>query len=461
MEYDVCILGGGIGGYVAALKAAQKGIRAALIEEKELGGTCLNRGCIPTKSLIYNAKALETIHKVSDWGIKAEGITVDINLLYKRKDEVVEQIRNGVLALLNARRIEIVRGKGIIKDLKHVEVTDEQGKKSIVRYNKLIIATGAQTSRPSFPGSDNAGVVDNEKIFTLNRLPKKLAIIGGGVIGLEFAYIMSVFGVSVTLLEMLPSLLPFADEEIVAILVKSLESKGVKIINAAKVERIDGETPDMKLTYSLQDGEKYETKFDLILMATGRIPNLECMQSFPLEKNTSRGILINSKMETSVPNIYAIGDVTGEYQLAHYAMAQGLVAGENSAGGDVNITNSMVPSCLYGNPEMAWVGLTEEEAKKEYGDVEICRFPYIANGRAVVQGEDEGMVKMVFLPGTGEIVGAHMIGPESSNLISEIVLAMNLEATVQEIALTIHPHPTLSEAIMEAGHLALGEPIHY
>lgn len=460
MNYDILVLGGGIGGYVAAIRAAKGGAKVALVEKEYIGGTCLNYGCIATKALIRSAEVLDTVKNANDFGVKATGAELDLEAVIKRKDNVVKMLREGVEGLLSANQITLYNSTGYVKDARTVEVRDSSGKNLDLITDKLIIATGSVTTIPNIPGVDLPGVITSKEILGITDLPEEVCIVGGGVIGLEFAYILNAFGVKVTVLELLPEILPKADRELVTYLLDSFREKGINIITKAQVNAIEEDEPGMAVSFYHNDEEK-TLKTGLVLMAVGREPNLAGLDALNLKRGTEKGITVNSSMETVMPGVYAIGDVTGGIQLAHVATTQGMVAAENALGEKAEFNSRSVPFCLYSKPEMAWVGLTEEEAKEKYGQIKVGRFPFTGSGKAMVHGDTAGLVKLIIDDQYGEIVGLHIIGPEATNMIAEGVLAKMLEATVTELAATIHPHPTLSEVLMEAAHMTLGHGIHY
>ncbi|MGM0653428.1 MAG: dihydrolipoyl dehydrogenase family protein, partial [Bacillota bacterium] len=341
-----------------------------------------------------------------------------------------------------------------------VEVRDSSGKSLNLSTNKLIIATGSVAKIPNIPGVDLPGVITSKEVLNITDLPEEVCIVGGGVIGLEFAYILNAFGAKVTVLELLPEILPKAERELVSYLLDSFREKGINILTKAQVNAIEENGPGMNVLFYHNDEEK-TLETGLVLMAVGREPNLAGLDDLNLKINSGKGISVNSSMETSMPGVYAIGDVTSGVQLAHVATAQGIVAAENAIGEKTKFNSSSIPYCIYSKPEMAWVGLTEEEAKEKYGQIKVGRFSFTGSGKAMVYGDTSGLVKLIIDEKYGEIVGLHLIGPEATNMIAEGVLARMLEATVIELAATIHPHPTLSEVLMEAAHMTLDQGIHY
>lgn len=460
MNYDLLVLGGGPGGYVAAIRAAQLGAQVALIEKDHIGGTCLNYGCIPTKALIRSVDVLETAKKAAEYGILTGKTAFDFEIIHGRKQNVVKMLREGVEGLLEANGVHVHRGYGRLIDAGAVEVVVDGQKSTTLNFDKLIIATGSKAFIPPLPGSDLPGVVTSSGLLSMNTLPESISIIGGGVIAMEFAYIMSAFGVKVTVLEMLPEFLPFADREIVRYLVESFIKREINLLNGAHVTGINKAGEILEVQFEVE-GVKEKVQSGLVLIATGRVPNLSGLEALNLKLDTKTGVAVDCYLRTALPNVYAIGDVTGGTQLAHVATAQGLVAAENCLGGSKIFNDQSIPNCIYSKPEVAWVGLTEEEAVKKYKKIKVGKFPFIGCGKALVQGDIEGMVKLIVDEQYGEIVGIHMIGPEATNMIASGVIAKSMEATVNELAAQIHPHPTLSESLVEAAHMALGHGIHY
>lgn len=456
-SYDLTVIGGGPGGYVAAIRACQLGLKVAVVEEREMGGTCLNRGCIPTKSLLHSAEIFHTAKTAKEYGIDIKEVDFNYKRIAERKDAIVKQLRTGVEFLLKKNGCEILNGKGIIKDKNTIEVTGKNP--STISTDKIIIATGSKPVRPPIPGIDNNKVLDSDNVLSLTSCPDKVIIIGGGVIGLEFATIYNSLGKDVTIVEMMNEILPSVDREISGILRKSLEKRGVKIFTDSKVISINSEN---KAVCTFQNsGLERKAEGDVVIIAAGRKPNTEGVGLENTGIEMDRGFIkVNDGLETSIKGIYAIGDVTGKVLLAHVASAQGMVAAANASGKCKKINYSIVPSCIYTNPEVATVGLSEEEAKKKGYDIKIGRFPVSANGKSMITGEKEGVAKIVTYKVTGEILGAHIISPRATDMIAEICVAMNLESTIEEIADTIHPHPTVSEIIMEAAHDVDGHCVH-
>ena len=457
MKYDVIVLGGGPGGYVAAIKAAQLGGRVALIEKERLGGVCLNWGCIPTKALLKNARVYNDILESSTFGI--EGIEMDriiINWkkMLERKNQVVDRLVKGVESLMQKNKIDIYNGFGSFKDEKSVEVNGQ-----LLEAERFIIATGARPAMPDLPGlaeSIKAGyALTSKEILDMEELPKSLLILGGGVIAVEFATLFNTLGVEVTMLQRSDRILNTVEKEMAQSLGRHLKKKGVKIITNVAIKAFNGnevvtEKAGVDTIYSA----------DRILVSLGNKPNLAGLERLSLEVD-SKGINTNEDMSTNIKNIYAIGDVNGKYTLAHVASAEGIVAATNCMGGEERLNYQIVPSCIYSFPEIASVGLTEEEARAEGYSVIISKFPLSANGKALAEGESVGFIKIIADEKYGEILGTHIMAAHATDMISEAIISMQLEGTAHDVAKAIHPHPTLSEIVMEAAHGLVGLPIHF
>lgn len=456
-KFDLTVIGGGPGGYVAAIRACQLGLKVAVIEERQMGGTCLNRGCIPTKSLLHSAEIFHLAKSGSEFGIEVENIQFNYNKIVDKKDSVVKQLRAGVEALVKSNGAVIYNGKAVIKDRNTIEITGKDTK--VIHSDKIIIATGSKPAKPPIPGIEGELVLDSDAVLELKECPDSVVIIGGGVIGVEFATVFNSLGKEVTIIEMMDAILPGIDAEISSALRKSLEKRGVKIFTGSKVILL---TSDNKATCSFEtNGTKKSVVADRVIVAIGRKPNSNGVGLENIGVELEKGFIqVNSRLETSVKDIYAIGDVTGKIQLAHVASAQGLVAAANAAGQSQSMDYSVVPSCIYTNPEIAVVGLSESDAVSKGYKVEIGRFPISMNGKSMIMGEKEGLIKIITDKMTGEILGTQIMGPRATDMIAEICVAMKLEATIEEVASTIHPHPTVCEIVMEAAHDVEGLCVH-
>jgi dihydrolipoamide dehydrogenase len=450
------IIGGGVTGYPAAIKAARMGAAVTLIEKDVLGGVCLNRGCIPTKALLHAAEVLHTVKTAGVFGIICEKAKVDFKAVVLRKNAVVQQLQLGVERLLKARRVRVVQGTAELADANTVLVK-ETGEK--ILSDRILIASGAKPVRLNFEGADGPDVLDSNQVLELECLPKSVVIIGGGVIGVEFAQIFSRLGVQTTILELLETLIPGADTEISHALQGSLQKDGIRVITQAKVEKIRRVTGRNNVSYTVA-GQCQTIASEKVVLAVGRQPDLAGLGTERIGLAQQKGAMaVNECLQTNIPHIFAAGDVTGGIMLAHLATAEGECAVSNALEGCVRMSYKAVPACVYTSPEVASVGLTEEEATKSH-DIIVGRFPFHACGKAQILDQTYGMVKIISEKKLGGILGVHIIGPQATNLIAEAVLGMTLEMTVEELAHAIHPHPTLSEAVMESALTLCGGAIH-
>jgi len=459
VNYDIAIIGGGPGGYVAAIFAAKKKAKIAIVEKDEFGGTCLNRGCIPTKTLIHSANLVNEIKGAGRFGITAGDIGIDWNSIQKNKETVVKNLTKGVGTLLKANGVSTYKGTARLVGENTIEITGmEEGKKEITA-DHIILATGSSPVMIPVPGHDLKGVITSDEALSLPEIPDSMLIIGGGVIGIELAYIYNILGAQVTIVEMLPQILPRQDGEIQKELRKNIERQGINIFTDAKVKEIQKTQDGLKTIFETKDGIR-EALAQKVLMAAGRRPNIESFRDIGLDIQKSR-IAVNEYLNTNIDNIYAIGDVTGKSMLAHVASHQGITAVKNILGQKEKMDYKVIPSCIYANPEVASVGLSEEEAREKYKDgIKIGRFPFMASGKALTLGERNGFVKIISDNKNSQILGVHILGPQATELIAEAALAIKLQCTAQELADTIHAHPTLSETIMEASFDLLGEPVN-
>ena len=457
MEVDVAVLGGGPGGYTAAIRAAQLGAKVACIEmEPELGGTCLRVGCVPTKAWVQTAfsikEAEETFGKL---GVKVGTPELDFTQANEWKNGVVKQMTGGVASLFKANGVEWVKGRGTFKDANTISVEDGED----VIFKSAVIATGSFPMRPPIDGLDSARCVDSSGLLAQTEVPKRLVVLGGGIIGCEFASIFSRFGTEVTIIEMLDRLILSEDEDAAKELAKQFGKRGIKLELGKQCTKVDDSGSE--LTVHFGDGETVQA--DLMLVAVGRAPLVEGigLESIGVEFDKRKGIAADERRRTTVPHIYAVGDCAGYWQLAHTAFREGEVAAENAMGHDAVVDNRGVPRPIYTDPEIAGVGLTEAEAREQYGnDVAVGVFPWVANARAVMQNETVGWVKSIHETRYGEFLGLVMVGPHVTDLIEAGVVALDSESTVETVADGMTAHPTLSEAIKEAGLVALGRAIH-
>ena len=452
-EFDVVVIGGGPAGYVAAIRAAQVGGKVAVVEKSELGGTCLNRGCIPTKTFLKNAEIIEGIEMSSKRGIilENEKFTVDMPKVVSLKNEIVKTLTNGVQGLLKSNSIKIFKGVGKINKDKDVVINREK----VLRTNKIILAGGSKVGSVNIPGIESKRVLTSDDILDLKELPKSLAVIGGGVVGVELGQAYLSFGSEVTVIEMMDRIVPGVDREASETLRKALEKKGMKILTSSKIKEITDEGD--KLRIKLEDKE--DVVAEKALLSIGRVPDLEAVGELDLEMERGK-IKVDKYMETSVKGVYAPGDINGIKMLAHAAFRMGEVAAENAIlGNHREIKLETTPSAIYTIPEVGMVGLTEEEAKEKY-DINIGKFAFVGNGRALASGDTTGFVKVIADKKYGEILGVHIVGQSAAEIINEASSLMAMEITVDEVIKTIHGHPTFSEALFEACADVLGEAIH-
>ena len=452
-EFDVVVIGGGPAGYVAAIRAAQVGGKVAVVEKSELGGTCLNRGCIPTKTFLKNAEIIEGIEMSSKRGIilENEKFTVDMPKVVSLKNEIVKTLTNGVQGLLKSNSIKIFKGVGKINKDKDVVINGEE----VLRTNKIILAGGSKVGSVNIPGIESKRVLTSDDILDLKELPKSLAVIGGGVVGVELGQAYLSFGSEVTVIEMMDRIVPGVDREASETLRKALEKKGMKILTSSKIKEIIDEGD--KLRIKLEDKE--DVVAEKALLSIGRVPDLEAVGELDLEMERGK-IKVDKYMETSVKGVYAPGDINGIKMLAHAAFRMGEVAAENAIlGNHREIKLETTPSAIYTIPEVGMVGLTEEEAKEKY-DINIGKFAFVGNGRALASGDTTGFVKVIADKKYGEILGVHIVGQSAAEIINEASSLMAMEITVDEVIKTIHGHPTFSEALFEACADVLGEAIH-
>ena len=462
MKFDVLIIGSGPGGYVAAIRAAQLGLKTAIVERESLGGICLNWGCIPTKSLLKSALVYDYIKHAEEYGIALPGeAKPDFSKVVKRSRKVADGMSKGVQFLLKKNKVEVITGNGVLVDPKTVEVTDTDEKKSRVQADHIILATGARSKELPNLKMDGKKIIGYRKAMTLPELPESMVVVGSGAIGSEFAHFYNSMGTRVTLVEFLPNVVPLEDEEVSKQLARSFKKAGMKVMTDSTVESVDTSGKKCKVRIKTKKGEE-EVEVDVVLSAVGIQPNLENLGLEKLGVKMEEGkIKVDEYLRTSVAGVYAIGDITPGPALAHKASAEGILCVEKIAGHDVQpLDHGNIPACTYTSPEVASVGLTEKAAREAGHDVKIGKFPYTASGKASAAGQKDGFVKMVYDAKYGELLGAHMIGANVTEMIAEIVVARSLETTGQEMIKSVHPHPTMSEAIMEASAAAYGEVIH-
>ncbi len=457
----IAIIGGGPGGYVAAVRAAQLGAEVTLIEKENLGGTCLNKGCIPTKVLLHTAEQLEAIkNDYKEIGIEVGSASVDWQRLQKRKDSTVKKLTGGVGALLRKNKVTKISGEGKFKNKNQISVRTADGTTSTVDFDYALIAAGSTPAVPPLSGVNLPGVITSDEALALNEIPKSMVIIGGGVIGAEFAAVYGALGCKITIVEMLPNIVANMDKDIVQPLKDKFVKNGIEIYTNTKVESISKSDSRLLVNTSSAAGSK-TFEAEKVLLAIGRKPATDSLGLDNAGIKTERNaITVDKNMRTNVNSIYAIGDCNGGVMLAHVASAEGIAAVESIMGRRPSIDFKTIPYCVYTKPELAGVGMTEEQAKSKGLDVKIGIFPMYVNGKAMIECETEGLVKYIADKYTGEILGLHIAGPRATDLIVEGALAIRLEATVDEIISTIHAHPTVGEALQEAAHAVDGNAIH-
>jgi len=456
LSCDVAVIGAGPGGYVAAIRAAQRGAKVVVVERWELGGVCLNVGCIPTKTLIHTADLYRKVQRAGDFGLDVTGVKLNMRALLKHKDSVVRRNKAGIQALFRSHQIEVVKGDARVTAPGTVKVGTAE-----VRAKSIIVATGGSPAKVPGLEIDGKTVIGSTEALALKAVPKRAAVIGAGALGAEFACIWNAFGSDVTLVEMLPNVLPKEDVELTKQLAAGFKKKGIDVRTETTVAKLDAAGKGVRL--ELEGKGKGPVEVDVVLVGVGVQCNSEVVTGTPglgVAVNERGGIQVNERMETDVAGIYAVGDVVDKTWLAHGASAEGLVAAENATGGDRRMDYRVVPACNFTSPEVASVGMTEQAARDTGIDVKTGRFKYVASGRAQAMGETDGMVKIVGDAATDEVVGVHIMGAEAGELIASAALALSMEATVEEIVRTIHTHPTLSETIQEAAEDYFGLGIH-
>jgi len=460
-NFDIIVLGSGPGGYVTAIRASQLGFKTAIVEKESLGGVCLNWGCIPTKALLKSAQVFNYLQHAADYGLKVDNVDKDFDAVVKRSRGVADGMSKGVQFLMKKNKIEVIKGFGTLKAGKKVEVTDAEGKVTEYSASNIIIATGARSRElPNLP-QDGKKIIGYRKAMTLESQPKKLIVVGSGAIGIEFAYFYNAMGTDVTVVEYLPNIVPIEDEDISKQLERSFKKAGVKIMTSSEVTKVDTSGAGVKVTVKTAKGEE-TLEADMVLSAVGIKTNIENIGLEDIGIITDRDkILVNDFYQTNIPGYYAIGDVTPGPALAHVASAEGILCVEKLAKMHVEpLDYGNIPGCTYCSPEIASVGLTEKQAIEKGFDIKVGKFPFSASGKAQASGTPDGFVKVIFDAKYGEWLGCHMIGAGVTDMIAEAVVARKLETTGHEILKAIHPHPTMSEAVMEAVAAAYDEVIH-
>ena len=459
-SFDLAVLGGGPGGYVAAIRASQLGLKTAIIEKDKLGGICLNWGCIPTKALLKNAEVLHIVQNSAQYGITIPKFSVDFPASIKRSRDVAERLSKGIAFLMKKNSITHFEGPGKLISRHELEVTKGK-KKTRLNANNIIIATGGRPRTFLGMKLNGKNIISSKEAMILKKIPKKMIIIGSGAIGVEFAYFFNAYGTEIHLIEMLPRILPVEDETVSKELARTFKKSKMKIYTDTKVSQIESLKTKVKVHLE-RKGKQEILEGDVALVAIGVTGNTENIGLEKIGVNVEKGaVVINEFNQTSVPNIYAIGDVSGPPWLAHVASAQGHVAAEHAAGKDVHpVDYTNIPGCTYCQPQVASIGLTESSAKEKGFDVKVGTFDFKASGKAMATGRTDGFVKLIFDGKYGELLGAHIIGSEATELIAELGTAKTLESTWHELASTVHAHPTLSEAVMEAALDAMGQKVH-
>ena len=460
-KFDVIVLGSGPGGYVTAIRASQLGLKTAIIEKESLGGVCLNWGCIPTKALLKSAQVFEYLKHADDYGLTVENYDKDFDAVVNRSRNVAGTMSKGVQFLMKKNKIEVIMGYGTLKAGKKVAVASEDGSETVYEANHVIIATGARARElPSLP-QDGKKVIGYREAMTLPKQPKKLIVVGSGAIGVEFAYFYNAMGTDVTIVEYMPRIVPVEDEEISKQIERSFAKSGIKVMTSAEVTKVDTSGKGVKATVKTDKGEEVLSA-DIVLSAVGIKTNIENIGLEEIGIATDRDkIIVNDFYQTNLPGYYAIGDVTSGQALAHVASAEGILCVEKIAGQHVEpIDYNNIPGCTYCFPEIASLGYTEEQAKEKGYEIKVGKFPFTASGKAQAGGHTDGFVKVIFDAKYGEWLGCHMIGAGVTDMIAEAVVGRKLETTGHEILKAVHPHPTMSEAVMEAVAAAYDEVIH-
>ncbi len=462
-NYDVVIIGAGPGGYVAAIRAAQLGKKTAVIEREHLGGICLNWGCIPTKALLRSAEVFHNMKHAENYGLKAESINFDLDKIVKRSRGVAKQLSSGVASLLKKNKIDVIMGTASLAGNSKINVTLSDGKSQVVTGKNIILATGARAR--VIPGIEPDGkfIWSYKEALVADVVPKKLLVMGSGAIGIEFASFFNTLGSETTVVELMDRIMPVEDVEISNMAAKSFEKQKMKLLTSTKVLKVKKNTNDITVFLEDKNGKQFELTVDKVISAVGIVANIENIGLENTKAKIEKGrVAVDEYCLTAEPNLFAIGDITQGPWLAHKASHEGIMVAEKIAGKKVHPMNrNLIPGCTYSHPQVASVGFTEQKAKDMGIEIKVGRFPYIGNGKAIALGEPEGLIKTIFNSKTGELIGAHMIGAEVTEMIASYVVAMNLETTEEELMHTVFAHPTLSEMLHESVLSAFGKAIHF
>jgi dihydrolipoyl dehydrogenase len=456
-NFDLCVIGAGPGGYVAAIRAGQRGLKTAIIEKADFGGTCLNVGCIPTKTLLAATEVLHTAKHAADFGIKISGdITPDWTAMQARKDDIIGKLRGGIGSLLKAAGVTVLNGTGSFIDRKTVAVTGGNDDGTVIKAENTIVASGSTALVPGFI-PESKRVLTSTELLAIEKIPKSLLILGGGVIGCEFACLFAELGTKVTVVEMLPRILPNLDGEASRLLTRKMKEAGVEILTGHPLQDIKATARGVS---GVADGKTLKAEYLLVSIGRKAVNEALSLQAAGVKTDERGWVPVNSKCRTNVSNIYAIGDIAGRIWLAHLASAMGICAVENICGNRNDFSYDLVPGCIFTKPEIGCVGLTQEQCKEQGLEVNIGKFPFAALGKAMAIHETDGFCKIIADAKTDQVLGVHIVGPHATDLIAEAVPAMQLEITAKELGNAIHAHPTLGEAMMEAAHAVHGESAH-
>ncbi|NQV52673.1 MAG: dihydrolipoyl dehydrogenase [Flavobacteriales bacterium] len=462
MDFDLIVLGSGPGGYVAAIRASQLGLKTAIVERESLGGICLNWGCIPTKALLKSAQVFDYLNHAGDYGITVKEGSVNFGNIIGRSREVASGMSKGIEFLMKKNKIEVIMGTGKLKSANTLSVTDDKGKSKDVTAKSIIVATGARSRELPHIKQDGKQIIGYREAMSLPKQPKKMVVMGSGAIGSEFAYFYQTIGTEVTLIEFMDNIVPVEDEEVSKQLARNFKKSGMDVMTSTEVTEVKTSAKGCTVSWKDKKGKEGKIECDVVLSAVGVIANIENVGLEDVGVATDKGkILVNEYYETNIPGVFAIGDCVPGQALAHVASAEGIICVEKIAGQSPEpLDYNNIPGCTYCSPEIASVGMTEKAAKEAGFDIKVGKFPFSASGKAKASGHADGFVKLIFDAKYGELLGGHMIGYNVTEMVAELVAVRKLETTGHELIKTVHPHPTMSEAIMEAAAAAYGEVIH-